>query len=261
LLGLLLALTIMAIVLSSAVAPNIYITVSREKENEMVYRGEQMARAIARYYNRGQLGEIRIFSPPQYGYLLDLTKLRDGVTIGVTEMKFVRPSAFIDPMSNEEWEPVRARDPRIRKFLDYASTTMPYIPQQMWLLAGPPQRLILANPSQPPVVAPGAQQPPAREGVAPRPGANRPNPAEDRDDDDDDDEGDAPPDPLAHLFGSESSLNSNIPIVGVAPKRKGRAIRSYFGLENYEDWVFLFIPPQNQVAPGGAQPPPNRPLN
>jgi hypothetical protein len=253
LLGLLLALTVMAMVMASAVVPNVQVAVQREKENDMIYKGEQMARGIARYYSQivpgrggpALPGEIILQRPPQYGYLLDLKKLRDGVTVLNTEVKFVRPSAFIDPTTNEEWEPVRARDPRIRKFLDsYVSATGVVISQNMWLLAGPPGRLILANPTQP---GQGTQPP----GVAPRP----PSREEEDDDDDDDDDGEAPPDPLAHIFGSDA-ISNNIPIVGVAPKRKGLAIRSYYGLDNYEDWVFIYVPPLGQV-PGVNQPPGN----
>jgi hypothetical protein len=58
-------------------------------------------------------------------------------------------------------------------------------------------------------------------------------------------------DPLAHLFQSSSTTpgQSNVPIVGVAPKRKGKAATAYFGLENYEDWVFIYIPKDLQTGP------------
>src|SRR5215216_3362325 len=72
LLGLILALAIMGIVMASAVAPNVITSVRREKEAEMIYRGEQMAKAIARYYNGGRLGGIQLFVPPPYGYLTEL---------------------------------------------------------------------------------------------------------------------------------------------------------------------------------------------
>ena len=55
LLGLLLALGVISIVLSSSVVPNVQMQVQRDKEAEMLYRGDQMARGIARYYSRGQL--------------------------------------------------------------------------------------------------------------------------------------------------------------------------------------------------------------
>src|SRR3954469_11508574 len=80
LLGLLLALSIIAIYLVSSVAPNVKMDVQRSKEAEMIYRGNQMAKAIARYYGRRALRPLQLQVPPEYGYLTELKKLRDGVT-------------------------------------------------------------------------------------------------------------------------------------------------------------------------------------
>src|SRR5260370_27401358 len=113
LLGLLLALTIISIMLAGVV-PSVQMDVRRDKEEELMFRGQEMARAIARYYGLGRLGaRLQLNVPPAYGYLYDLNNLRDGVTPGVTDLKFVRPSAMTDPMINKDWEPVRARDPRL----------------------------------------------------------------------------------------------------------------------------------------------------
>jgi type II secretory pathway pseudopilin PulG len=265
LLGLLLALGVMSIVLVSAIVPNISAQVQREKEAEMLYRGEQMALGIARYYGRGQLAPIQIFTPPApLPYLTDLSRLRDGVTIGVRELKFVRPSAMIDPVSNSEWEPVRARDPRIMKFLQaWAAETLVPIPTQYLLIAGPPQKSAFKKspPSTPPVLTPPSggqnqgQPAPGTPGGQPggQAGVARP-PQTGDDDDDDDDDDDVVNDPLAHLFSGDQPGQSNAPIVGVAPKRKGKAINTYFGLENYDEWVFMYIPknmPINQIPQQG----------
>lgn len=258
LLGVLLALAVIAIVMASAVVPNVKISVQREKEAELIYRGEQMAKAIARYYNAGRLGYVRILAPPPYGYLTDLGKLRDGVTIGVTEIKFVRGSAMIDPMTNEEWEPVVARDPRIRKFLDYyTAASGVVIPEEYWLLAGPPQKLQIITPPTPTPSQPGG----ATQPVNPPPGQIR-RPDDDDDDDDDEGEDDEVVDPLGHIFNKDNNTpgRSNIPIVGVAPKRKGLAVRSYYGLDSYEDWVFIFVPDPRQfpqINPRIMPQPPN----
>ena len=47
----------------------------------------QVAEAIARYYNNGRLGPVTTMlrTPPPYGYLTDLKKLREGILIGVNE--------------------------------------------------------------------------------------------------------------------------------------------------------------------------------
>jgi type II secretory pathway pseudopilin PulG len=265
LLGLLLALGVMSIVLSSSIIPNVQMQVQREKEAEMLYRGQQVSEGIARWYNSGALRPIQLLSRPPYGYLTEMDKLRDGVMIGVREVKFVRPSAMIDPMTSSEWEPVRARDPRIMKFLQaWAAQTLIPIPTQYLLLAAPPTKSAFSettttpSPSNqrpapgsegtgetPPVinpVNPGAGQ----AGVRP-PTGRRPN---DPDDDDDDDD-DVINDPLAHLFQTSTTTpgQSTVPIVGVAPTRKGKAATPYFGLENYEDWVFIYIPKIIQGMP------------
>lgn len=248
LLGLILALGVMSIVLASSIVPNVQMQVQRDKEIEMMYRGEQIAEGIARYYNGGALGGIQLFQRPRYGYLLELGKLRDGVTIGVNERKFVRPSAMIDPVSNSEWEPVRARDPRIMPFLQaWAAQTLIPIPSQYLLLAGPPTKSVFGKSdpsSSDPTSGSGAsgQTPPATiPPIAGTPQTKPPGqPPDELDDDDDDDEEII--DPLAHLFQTGAPGQSNSPIVGVAPKRKGKAANAYFGLENYEEWVFIFIP-------------------
>src|ERR1700759_1880869 len=80
LLGLLLALSIMSIFLVSSVAPDVVHQVRRDKEAEMIYRGNQMAKAIARYYGRNVLRPVQIQFPPPYGLLLELKKLLEGAT-------------------------------------------------------------------------------------------------------------------------------------------------------------------------------------
>src|SRR5690349_17743837 len=141
LLSLLLALSIISIYLVSSVVPNVKLSVQRVKEQEMIYRGNQMAKAIARYYGNGRVMALNMLGPPQYGYLTELKKLRDGVTLGVREIKFARYSEMIDPMTGVEWEPVRLRDPRINAVLQaYAAETGAIISPQYLLMAGAPAR-------------------------------------------------------------------------------------------------------------------------
>lgn len=257
LLGLLLALGVMSIVFASSIVPNVQVAVQRDKELEMMYRGEQVAEGIARYYNGGALRGIQLFQRPPYGYLTELAKLRDGVTIGVNERRFVRASAMIDPVSNSEWEPVRARDPRIGKFLQaWAAQTLIPIPTQYLLLAAPPTKSVFGksepSPSDPPSGSGASGQTPPI--VNPANPGNPPiiRPGQDPDPDDDDDDDDIN-DPLAHLFQTSEPGQGNAPIVGVAPKRKGKSANAYFGLDRYEDWVFIFIPKTTQQ--GGGVPP------
>jgi type II secretory pathway pseudopilin PulG len=120
LLALIFALMIIAIWATAAV-PNVRQQAQRDREIEAYHRGQQLAEAIARFYAGGKLPQqglaINLASPPKYGWLLDLKKLRDGVTILNKEVHFARNSALVDPITGGEWEPVRIGDPRIRKFL------------------------------------------------------------------------------------------------------------------------------------------------
>lgn len=263
LLGLMLALGVMSIMLVSTVVPNVQMQVQRDKEVEMVYRGEQMAAGIARYYNRGNLGGLQLLVPPPYGYLLELSKLKEGVTIGVREIKFVRGSAMIDPMTSSEWEPVRARDPRIMKVLQaWAAENLVPIPPQYLLLAAPPQNSIFKSPSPSetttPPLAPPAPEGPVRP-TPPNPIQGRPGVQPNPNDQDTDDDDDADNDPLAHLFGDDQPGHSNAPIVGVAPRRKGTATKPYLGLDQYSDWVFIYIPKNLPLRGPGSNQNPNAP--
>jgi hypothetical protein len=220
----------------AAAVPDVQLQVKREKEQEMIYRGMQMAEAISRYYNRGRLGYLQINLPPPYGYLTDLKKLRDGVMLGVNEIKFVRPSAMIDPMSGQEWEPVRIRDPRLLKALEaYAAANQVPIPPSYYLLAAPPSKIDLDQPSAPATIPrPAEGRPPAVSNQD----AERQKPGQEDEDEDESDNG--AEDPIMNLPQLDKD---NLPIIGVAPRIKGRSIKSLWGLNNYEEWVFIYIPP------------------
>jgi hypothetical protein len=261
LLGLILALTVLGIVLVSSVTPNYRISVQREKETEMMYRGNQMAEGIARWYNNGFLtGPPQLMAPPAYGHLKELKKLREGVRLGVREIKFVRPSATIDPMSSEEWEPVYARDPRIMPFLQaWSIETGGILSPQLLSIAGPPgksHRVGSSTPTTP--TTPGTTTSgtttsgtPAGSSGQSASGGRSTDPKDNNPDNDPDDDID---DPLAHLFQGSSS---NLPIVAVAPKAKGRSVRALYGLQNYEEWIFLYIPLRSMGGPPQQPPPPN----
>jgi type II secretory pathway pseudopilin PulG len=249
LLGLLLALSVIAIFLVSSVVPNVKMDVQRSKEAELLYRGNQMAKAIARYYGGRVLRPLQLQVPPPYGYLTELKKLRDGVTLGVQEVKFARTTELIDPMTGVEWEPVRARDPRINPVLQaYAAETGSIIPPSYLLLAGPPVKVHKnkTGGGENPSTSQSENNSGQPGGVAiVRPLGNQNTNLDDDDDDDDD----GVNDPLSHLFESQSSSGpgkSTVPIVGVAPKLKGKAARTLYGLDRYEDWVFIYLPDKLQ---------------
>lgn len=288
LLGMLLAITIMSIMLMG-VMPSVQMEVKRDKEAEMIFRGQEMAEAIARYYNFGRLGPINLAIAPPYGYLTDIHKLRDGVTVGVTELRFARPSALIDPMVGKEWIPIRARDPRLMPALQaYAAANMLTIPPSYMILAAAPMVTHNASgfgsgfgsssssssgfgstsggssrgfgstgstgSSGTTGSTDGGQgqgqgqgqittQPSPQPGQ-PQTGRPRQNTQAD-DDDDDDDMGTV--DPLASLMQGDKS---NLPIVAVAPNLKGASVHQLWGLKDYKDWIFIYIPaPALRIQP------------
>jgi type II secretory pathway pseudopilin PulG len=263
LLGLLLALSVIAIFLVSSVVPNVKMDVQRTKEAEMIYRGNQLAKAIARYYagyaNPGN-GTPRLFPyppplkpplRPPYGPLLELKKLRDGVTLAVQEVKFARATELIDPMTGIEWEPVRLRDPRIEPFLQaYAIENNWIITPDYHDIAGPRAKIHKIKPDD----SESSSTSQSSENQSGQPGGVatvRPPPKPKPDDSDDDDDDDVD-DPLGHFFESSSGSsfdNSTLPIVGVAPKLKGKATRPLYGLEYYQEWVFIYIPPNQNTGP------------
>ncbi|MFL6216689.1 MAG: hypothetical protein ACJ74J_22595 [Blastocatellia bacterium] len=267
LLSLILALSIISIYLVSSVVPNVKRSVQRVKEQEMIYRGNQMAKAIARFYGNRRLIPLNLTMPPAYGYLTELKKLSDGVTMGVQEIKFARGSEMIDPMAGVEWEPVRARDPRIIAVLQaYAAETGAIISPPYLLLSGAPARKTksIFDDSDSKSSSSSSQSGTSSGKPAGQAGTN-PKSGEDPDEADDDEDVN---DPLAHLFESDSNASfgkSTVPIIGVAPKLKGKSVVPLRlgdvvlnGIENYEQWVFLYIPPQG-FTPGPGMPPPPPP--
>jgi len=282
LLALILFLAILGIMMVGIV-PNVQLEVRRDKEEEMIFRGQEMAEGIARYYNLGRPGPIGLSVPPPYGYLTELKKLSEGVTLGTTDIKFVRGSAMTDPMVNKDWVPVRARDPRLMPMLQaYAAATLTTIPPSYMALAAAPVKTHFLTDTAPggngtigagqnsatsgnaqigappsgdasqtgaPGVNGGNGQPSGQNRGTPRAGTQGGKKTDGDDDDDDDD--DDTSDPLSHLLKNDPI---NLPIVGVAPNIKGPCVHPLYGMTRYEQWVFIYLPPTNLPTLPGQQP-------
>jgi type II secretory pathway pseudopilin PulG len=306
LLGLIIALMVMAVTLTVAV-PGAKVQARRQLEIEMFARGEHMAEAIARYYSQGNLppaGLIVKTPPPPQGYLLELKKLRDGVTIGVNEVYFCRASAYIDPITDDEWEPIRIGDPRLRKFFRtwQQSTGRQLPPIYATYIGG---GAIVDTTERPPEDGTGAGDEDDDEELDDEEFDEDEDEDEDEDDEDyeddedDEDDGDDEDDedelrskpvmPGAALFlaiayqsttqpetgagpptrrpvpqkpGSVFGDGSRrlTPIIGVVSKAKGKSVRTRFGIERYEEMIFIYIPRQLGIIPGQVpqQPNPNQ---
>lgn len=227
LLALLAGLTI-TLVLMSAALPAFEHEIQREREEEMFWRGQQVAWGLVRYART--VGR----------YPTKLEELAEKVQTPAGEMRFVRPSALCDPLvkcPNEEsqsggsltstWRPVRRGDPLIRTF--YQAYLAAKAKDSENRLPPPPQELAQLAATQSNVALPGSD----------------PN---------------KPEGPRDSEFASD--LKSELgPIYGVV-SRDGRVlIRNYLELPTYDQALFFtgvavsvpgIINPIIAVAGGGG---------
>ncbi|HEV2706614.1 MAG TPA: hypothetical protein VGV59_11860 [Pyrinomonadaceae bacterium] len=104
LVALLALMSILALALVSA-APSLHQQNMREREKEAIFRGEEVAEAIAIYH--------RIKSAPPKS----MQELLDGVSVGTKKIQILRPSAAIDPLSSTgEWRYIKRGDKELSDF-------------------------------------------------------------------------------------------------------------------------------------------------
>ncbi|HKX30445.1 MAG TPA: hypothetical protein VJ302_22325 [Blastocatellia bacterium] len=193
-----------ALILTTATAPSIKFEMQREKEEEMLYRGQQVADALGRYFNNG----------PTRRYPTDLKELVDGVTIGVRKTHFLRPSALCDPMTScnpgtVNWKLVHQGDPLVREL--YEAYIALQQGGQLTVMA-PPDFMRQAQLAG--VQLPGQPADTKLDGNAMAPT-----------------EGNAETE-------SESGLNK-LPILGVVSRKSGTMFRNYYGIQQYDHSLFF----------------------
>jgi len=209
-----------ALILTTAAAPTLRREAQREREEEMLWRGQQVASAISRYF------KMRGGQP-----LTDLNELVQGIDIGVKKIRLLRPSALCDPMTpctdGTNWRLVHPGDPLPKELLEAILATMAkkQIPLNQQIL----------NPNSPLMRF-------AQMGAV-----NLPGQAADTQLD-----GNIGP---VNNSGQNSSQNSDSdsnekkqPIIGVVSKKSDRMFRSYFGIEEYDHVLFF---PDVPVLAGG----------
>lgn len=124
LLSLLAAMTIATVIMAASI-PSLKHEAQREREEEMFWRGAQIANAILKYQqtHNNQLP----------------TKLEDLVEpfdTGGKRLRLLRPSAMRDPMTQKgEWIPVRVGDPLIAELFNAYVLAMKQPPPQGSMLA------------------------------------------------------------------------------------------------------------------------------
>jgi len=216
------------LILAAAATPNLLTQGRREKETEMVWRGEQYERAIGMYYRKFGKYPTKIE---------DLTKQTNGV-------RFLR-QAYTDPMNKDDgsWRFIYVGPNgqligslRQTSLLQTALSTPGF--GALSPLGGGLQ------PLSPPGAATGAGQTPGVPGAS-QPGAGQQtgaaataNPLESQ------------PQPLGG-----TALGGNI--IGVGSKIKQNSIRVYLGGDTYQQWEFIWNPTGQIAVPGQAPVNPN----
>jgi len=209
-----------------AVTPNLLTEGRREKEADMIWRGEQYQRAILLYFRKFGKYPTKID---------DLTKQTNGV-------RFLR-QAYTDPMNKEDgsWRFIYV-GPNGQLIGSLRPTTLL---QNALSPQGTAGLSLLTGGAQSTIGAPGAgtnslQAPGAATTGQQQPSANNANPLESQ------------PQPLTGAV-----LGGNI--IGVGSKVKRPSLKVYMGGDTYEQWEFIanttgqqtVLPTQAPVNPNG----------
>lgn len=182
-------MTLFAIALL-AVAPTVQQSVQRERELEAIRRGEEVQEAIRQYiaYYQGKLPD-------------SMDDLLEGLPQGTKKRQILRPSAMIDPLSEDgKW---RLIEPNTQAFLNFGRRVQIY---NNGLLPSNPQPTALLD----------------------RYAASLVNVVNNKDDED-----------LKEESEEEVEVKTdNTPFVGVASQSRSKSVIAYYGIENHSKWVF-----------------------
>lgn len=197
------AVMMFALILTTAAAPTLRQETQREKEEEMLWRGQQVAWAIKRY---------RAFRGGMFP--TDLNELVEGIDLGGKKIRLLRPSALCDPMmpcvgGETNWRLVHPGDPLPKELLDGIIATqekrdMPINPQQIQELARFAQMGATRLPGQPA-----------------------------------DTQLDGVIGPTDNQGADSDDKTKKGPIIGVVSRKSDRMFRSYYGIEEYDHALFF----------------------
>ena len=172
-----------------AVAPTVATEIQRERELESIARGEEVAEAIRQY--------VEFYRGAKLPTSMD--DLLEGLPEGTRTRQILRPSAAVDPLSEDgKWRLIPADGKSIAPFAKsvqaYNGGVLPSNPSQVfdrWAI-------VIVNSLN--TDSATVNTAPVEEGV--------------------------------------EMLTENTPFIGVASKDRGRSIIAYYGLENHSRWVF-----------------------
>lgn len=224
----LIGVMLFAMIMSATTAPMIKYEIQREREEEMLWRGQQIASALSSY------AQLRAGQFPTR-----LEQLAEGITVGTKKIRIMRPSALCDPMlpceGGTNWRLVHPGDPLVRELLDAYIAT-----QQKGNMALPPPPGNLVAFAQM-----GQTKLGGREADTQLDGNIGPASGSDSE--------------------QEPGKEPRGPIIGVVSKKTDRMFRSYFGIEFYDHSLFFagvpviaggFLSPGTlMLASGGNQTP------
>ena len=194
----LLALMSVVALFAMAVAPRVSQQAQREREQEAIFRGEQVADAIRQYYIFRAPGR----PPSDQSLPSSMEDLLDGIPVvgGAKNRQILRPSAARDPLTLEgEWRFIGPRTQGLVEFqqsiLFYTGSFVP-APRETQLV----QLQTLAVPPITSVIKIGER-------------------------------------PKSESSSSLDDVSSG-PFVGVASRSRKDSVLTYYGIERHDQWIF-----------------------
>jgi hypothetical protein len=190
---------------TTAAAPSPRLEAQREKEEEMLWRGQQIAMAINRFRMlRGGM------------FPTDLTELTKVTEVNGKRIRLLRPSALCDPMTPckgpTNWRVVHPGDPLPKTLLDAVIATQEKNPTPV----NPRSIQELARFAQ---MGAGTTLPGRRAGVR--------------------FDGNIGPVENQGAGSGSGTDEKKAPIIGVVSRKKGKMFRSYYGINEYDQALFF----------------------
>jgi type II secretory pathway pseudopilin PulG len=174
-----------------AIAPTVYIEVQREKELEQMRRGEEVAEAIRQY--------IQYYQGRRLPTSMD--DLLEGLPYGTKKRMILRPSAAIDPLSEDgKWRLIK---PTSQAFIQFGKRVQVF---NNGLLPSSPEPRQYFDQYALPLV-------------------NIINTKTESDTEEADDT-------------EIDDVTDNTPFIGVASQSRSKSILSYYGIENHSKWIY-----------------------
>ncbi|MBI1763243.1 MAG: hypothetical protein HYR56_17605 [Acidobacteria bacterium] len=216
LVGLLAMMTISLVVMAAAL-PQLKFESQREREEEMLWRGQEVAIALGQFSGMkgGQLPNT-------------LEELVEGITVGVKKMRLLRKHALCDPMlpcsgEKSNWRLVHPGDQVIASMVSSLQAYQQKKKDDQMLVNQINQAIVILQRYAPRIQLPGQAE---GLGGTSQDGQNPQNPTNPT----------AQTEPGRSLLGGLQSDQK--PIVGIVSRSKDRTVRQILDLEQYDQELF-----------------------